>query len=56
MSDYYENVDWEKYGRSRADVLDREYNCSRAAFAQCSVSLSFDEFLANAGLFKAEVT
>lgn len=48
---YLQNVDWEKYGKSKREDLLEQYRITRVHFAQCSVSLSFDDFLKQQGIF-----
>ena len=54
MDELFKNVDWEKYGKSKADELRESYRITRVHFAQCSTHLSFDEYLKHEGLFLEE--
>ena len=56
MNEFFKNVDWEKFGKLKAEELKEEYRISRVHFAQCSTSLSFDEYLNLNGIFKAGET
>jgi len=51
MCDAFKNVDWAAYGRSKKNDLAESFRISRVHFAQCSISLSFDEYLKYEGIF-----
>jgi len=52
MNEEMENVDWERYGQSKAGDLCEQYRIAKVHFAQCSTPLTFDDFLKTEGIFR----
>ena len=52
MNEWMDKVDWEKYGKSKAEDLCEDYRLSRVNCAQCSFELTFEHYLREEGLLK----